>query len=209
MRFATFRQKFMDPKPGGWMIEIDDFYLQSSVSYYGLRSYVQHYSQAVQIVKGVKIDPQQYSSEKLESLLNSCCILYGLLHQRFIATEDGVRHLYRKYQDGVYGKCPRAACCGRHLIPTGLSIEIGHSQVLLWCPQCHDLYKPNPEVDIDGAYFGPDLPIMFHKIAQIPLKFKSFLNIYRKTTDDEGKEIPAIKQRLYRWGEKKLEKITE
>lgn len=197
----NFRSMYMDTSPNSWLVEIDDYYLQSSVSYYGLNNYVDHCNRASLIIKGRQIDTSEYSQSRLESLAESCRLLYGLLHQRYITTEDGVFKLFEKYKRGIYGKCPRVACKGKHLVPMGFNIEPNKDKVKLWCPQCHDVYNPPPHIDIDGAFFGPDLPIMFHKIKEIPLKYKAFTTVLNKKKDEEGNIVPAIKQRLYRWGE--------
>lgn len=196
-----FRSLYIDDSPRSWFIEVDDYYLQSSVSYYGLNQYVPNYSRASQIIKGRRVDTSSMSKDQVAALVDSCKMLYGLLHQRFICSEDGIKKLYSKYQRGIYGKCPRVACNGRNLIPMGFHLEPNKGNVKLWCPSCHDVYKADRE--IDGAFFGPDLPIIFHKISDIPLKFKMFSNIYQERKDEEGKIVPKIQQRLYRWGEKK------
>lgn len=199
----NFRAMYMDTSPNSWLVEIDDYYLQSSVSYYGLNNYVDHCSRASMIIKGRSFDTSEYSQSRLEALAESCRLLYGLLHQRFITTDDGTSKLLEKYHRGVYGQCPRTACRGKHLIPMGFDIEPHKNKVKLWCPQCHDIYNAPPQIDIDGAFFGPDLPIMFHKIKEIPLKFRAFTTVLNKKEDEDGNEVPAIKQRLYRWGEQK------
>lgn len=196
-----FRSLYMDDSPKSWLVDVDDYYLQSSVSYYGLNSYVTNYSRSTQIIKGRRLDMSSMSNSQIAELANSCRLLYGLLHQRFVCSEDGIKKLYSKYQRGVFGKCPRLACKGRHLIPMGLYLEPEKDTVKLWCPACHDIYKTDR--DIDGAFFGPDLPIMFHKICDIPLKYKMFSDVLRTKRDEQGDNVPEIKQRLYRWGEKK------
>lgn len=201
MSRENFRSLYIDDSPRSWLVDVDDYYLQSSVSYYGLNVYVQNYSRASQIIKGRRIDTSSMTKDQVASLVDSCKLLYGLLHQRFICSEDGMKKLYVKYQRGIYGKCPRSACNGRNLIPMGFDIEPNKGNVKLWCPSCHDVYKTDKE--IDGAFFGPDLPVIFHKILDIPLKYKMFSNVLQARKDEDGKDVPCIKQRLYRWGEKK------
>lgn len=183
------------------MVQIDDCYLQSAVSYYGLNELVPHCSTATRVIKG-RLDPNSVSKDVFHKLIASCKKLYGLLHQRYVVSYDGIRSLENKYRAGIYGKCPRVACNGHALIPMGLSTTPGEDTVKLYCTQCHDIY--DCDSDIDGAYFGPDLPVMFHKIMQIPLKYKvssaKYLNEYEKP---DGTVVPAIPQRLYRWAETK------
>ncbi|OHT16032.1 Casein kinase II subunit beta [Tritrichomonas foetus] len=198
-RRDNFRALYFDPSSQNWLVEIDDMYLQSAVSYYGLNSIVPNYSRAAGIIKGRRVDTSEMSERQIKTLAESCRLLYGLLHQRYIVTEDGIRKLENKYRRKVYGVCPRVACKGRPLIPMGLTIEPRLGKVRRWCPQCHDIYDGG--VDLDGAYFGSDLPIMFHKMNDIPIKFRPFSSFLKKYIDENGNEVPEIKQRLYRWGE--------
>lgn len=195
------RHLYMDTSSRSWMVQIDDAFIQSAVSYYGLSELVPHCATASRVLKG-RLDPTTVSKETLGTLIDSCKKLYGLLHQRYITSYDGIRSLESKYRAGIYGRCPRVACRQRELIPMGLSTTPGQDTVKLYCTQCHDIY--DCDSDIDGAYFGPDLPMMFHKIMQIPLRFKvpssKYLEEYEKP---DGTVVPAIPQRLYRWAEKK------
>ncbi|OHT10928.1 Casein kinase II subunit beta [Tritrichomonas foetus] len=213
-KYFTFELTDFDPDtlpkgcrpPSDWLVEIDEYYLQSAVSYYGLNSKVPNYSRAAAIIKGRAIDTSEMSERQIVSLFESCKLLYGLLHQRYIVTEDGIRRLYSKYKRKVYGVCPRTACQGRALIPMGLDIEHGQNTVKCYCPQCHDIY--NTYSQLDGAFFGPDLPIMFHKVCEIPTKFRPHSNFFGKYLDENGKEVPEIKQRLHRWGETRASSLV-
>ena len=85
-----FRSLYMDDSPKSWLVDVDDYYLQSSVSYYGLNSYVTNYSRSTQIIKGRRLDMSSMSNSQIAELANSCRLLYGLLHQRFVCSEDGI-----------------------------------------------------------------------------------------------------------------------
>lgn len=198
MARGDWRSLYRDMSPTAWMIEVDDYFLQSTVSYYGLSSLVPHYGSAASVIKGRVRDITRFPGGNPEV---PCRKLYGLLHQRFITSDDGIRRLHEKYRHGIYGKCPRVACTNHHLLPMGLTIEPGVDTVKLWCPKCHDVY--DCDSDIDGAYFGPDIPIMFMKLCRIPLRFRAestLIDAYQKLG---GSEVPAIAQRLHRWGERK------
>lgn len=202
MRQERFRAMWMDTSPKSWMVEIDDIFLQSAVSYYGLADIVPHYSRASAIVKGRPVDLAGYSEGQLERLAASCRLLYGLLHQRYITSEDGIERLASKYSRGVFGKCPRVACRGRNtLLPMGLTIEPGVDTVKLWCTSCHDVYECDSK--LDGAFFGPDLPVMFHKLREIPLRFAAHSELLKAYRNAKGEEVPEVERRLLRWGENK------
>jgi hypothetical protein len=85
------------------------------------------------------------------------------------------------------------------MIPMGRSCDPGTELAKTWCPKCHDIY--DCDSGIDGAFFGPDLPIMFHKIANIPLRFRAHSKLLGQYRREDGEIVPDIKQRLFRWGE--------
>jgi casein kinase II subunit beta len=188
----------VDTRSTSWLIEIDDHFLQSAVSYYDLNRKVPHYSHAVEVVKIGSYNITGFTQEQIEILRNVTRKLYGLLHQRFAITDDGVRKLARKVSVGLYGLCPRIACKGAKLIPMGFSLEPELDTVKVWCPKCHDVY--NGKSNLDGAYFGPDLPMMYLKITGASLRFQVYSK-FLEGYEDGSEHIPRIKQRLVRWGE--------
>lgn len=46
-------------------------------------------------------------------------LLYGLLHARFVRTQEGLALLGEKYMDGKLGHCPRYKCLLHPMLPTG------------------------------------------------------------------------------------------
>jgi casein kinase II subunit beta len=188
----------IDISSRSWLVEIDDYFLQSSVSYYNLQKKVSHFSRAADVVRNDPMDISLLSRGQIARLGQSAQRLYGLLHQRFIITDDGARKLQRKVTAGIYGVCPRAMCRGARLLPYGATIEPDQDRVKCWCPKCHDLYESAS--DLDAAYFGPDIPGMYCKILGFSLRFQvasPLLAAYR----DDGKDVPQIEKRLVRWGE--------
>ncbi|CAO3624644.1 unnamed protein product [Mucor hiemalis] len=55
----------------------------------------------------------------LSLLEPSAELLYGLIHQRYILTKQGMFQMYEKYEAGHFGKCPRFFCDDCHLLPCG------------------------------------------------------------------------------------------
>lgn len=203
MQREAFERLWRDRRPQSWLVDIDDAFIQSTVSYYGLNTIVPHCTRAAAVIKGRPVDLGAMSPDQIEKLASSCRLLYGLLHQRYITSREGIHQLFHKYSRGVYGKCPRAACNDQNVIPMGLSIEPGVDTVKLWCPKCHDVYNSGSK--LDGAFFGPDLPIMFHKLKDIPLRFRAYTDVLKEYKKEDGTAVPAVKQRLYRWGESRPE----
>lgn len=85
--------------------------------------------------------------------------LYGLIHARYILTPKGLAVMQEKYLNETYGICPRILCGGQIVLPIGLSENLKHSRVKVYCPKCQDIYLPKKKCqDIDGAYFGCSFP---------------------------------------------------
>jgi casein kinase II subunit beta len=160
---------------------------------------VHHYSRAAEIIKGGSCDLRDYSQEQRDRLEHATRKLYGLLHQRFCLTDDGVHKMANKVNNGIYGRCPRVACKNAKMIPMGWTIEPEQAAVRAWCPKCHDVYETKS--DLDGAYFGPDLPLMYIKIMGGSLKFQVYSKMLAAYQDTDGKPVPRIRQRLVKWGE--------
>ena len=103
--------------------------------------------------------------------------LYGLIHQRYILTPEGLEKMKTKYLNGSFGICPRFLCNKQLVLPIGMSEELSISRVKIFCPKCEDVYVPRLKfVDIDGAYFGKSFPNIF---------FQTFPELI----PDEGKKL--------------------
>ena len=88
--------------------------------------------------------------------------LYGLIHQRYILTKNGLMKMKLKYHYLMFGICPRVLCDQQDVVPIAMSEELSVSRVKIFCPKCEDVYIPTSKfVDIDGAYFGKSFPIIF------------------------------------------------
>lgn len=71
-----------------------------------------------------------------------------------------------KFKTGDFGKCPRVACDGQHLLPMGQNDSANLSPVKLFCAKCEDLYNPKSSrhSQVDGAYFGTSFHNMFFQV---------------------------------------------
>ena len=48
------------------------------------------------------------------------------------------------------------------LMPMGASEKLGEAKLRMYCPTCMECYVPRAKyADVDGAAFGPSLPLMF------------------------------------------------
>lgn len=62
--------------------------------------------------------------------------LYGLVHQRYIQTEKGLQKMQAKWARGVFGHCPRVLCNMTRALPYGEAVDLGYSEVKIFCPLC-------------------------------------------------------------------------
>lgn len=79
-------------------------------------------------------------------------MLYGLIHQRYLVTRNGLRVMAERYSSKQFGVCPRFYCNKCPVIPCGRYDEVARESVRLYCPSCMDIYSPpNPVFqNIDG-----------------------------------------------------------
>ncbi|KAF2276044.1 uncharacterized protein EI97DRAFT_433456 [Westerdykella ornata] len=94
---------------------------------------------------------------------SSAELLYGLIHQRFITSRQGIQHMAEKYELQHFGTCPRVHCNSCKVLPVGLNDSPGHETVKLFCPSCLDVYTPpNSRFQaVDGAFFGTTFGSLF------------------------------------------------
>ncbi|KAG0643984.1 casein kinase II regulatory subunit-domain-containing protein [Tuber brumale] len=99
----------------------------------------------------------------LSVIESSAELLYGLIHQRFITSRQGIQMMYDKYLANHFGFCPRVYCTQARVLPCGYSDTPGVETVKLFCPSCCDIYvPPNSRFQtVDGAYFGTTFASLF------------------------------------------------
>lgn len=110
--------------------------------------------------------------------------IYGLAHQRYILTDEGLNAMKEKFDKKVFGVCPRTNCNRCPVLPVGISEDLSVSRVKVFCPKCQEVYVPRmKQVDIDGAYFGCTFPHVF---------IKTFQNQVQNLVQDFCPYIPRI-----------------
>ena len=98
----------------------------------------------------------------LEEISRAAILLYGLIHARYIITNDGLEAMKVKYLSKHFGECPRLLCRGHSVLPMGTTDEPKQNHVKLFCPKCKDVYNcSSKHRDIDGSFFGPTFPNLF------------------------------------------------
>ena len=83
-------------------------------------------------------------------------IVYGIIHQKFLLTEQGRLLMIERQKSGNFPKCPRVFCRDFTCVPYGTTNELKKDAVKMFCPNCTDVYNYECSCQIDGAYFGPD-----------------------------------------------------
>jgi casein kinase II subunit beta len=82
-------------------------------------------------------------------------MLYGLIHQRYLTTRDGIRLMAERYTHSEFGICPRYCCNKSSVLPMGRFDETGRESVHLFCPRCLDLYHAPSSIhqNVDGIIY--------------------------------------------------------
>ena len=166
--------QFCDQPGNEWYAKMEVTWAQDSFNQYGLNELLPNFDLALEMITDSHSDQWIYLSDSnIEAILVQAKHLYGLLHARYIIQFEGIRKMRQKYLDGLFGTCPRVLCENEKLLPVGTSHKIRHHSLKLYCPKCNDIYKCPPNIQIDGAHFGPAFPHVFFTSYT---KFDSFKN---------------------------------
>ena len=80
--------------------------------------------------------------DMMDQVESAAELLYGLIHARYITTEEGLMAMYDKFRRASFGRCHRVFCQGQPGLPVGQSDNPQHTTVNLYCPKCKELYFP-------------------------------------------------------------------
>ena len=172
-----------------YFVEVSEDFIEDDFNLTGLQSQVPLFKEALELILDVEPededdeDEDDYDDEEITDRLggyrgerrhmrassdlsvieSSAELLYGLIHQRYITSRQGIQHMLEKYQQQHFGICPRVNCNGCRVLPVGLTDTPGHDTVKLFCPSCQDIYTPpNSRFHtIDGAFFGTTFGHLF------------------------------------------------
>lgn len=148
-----------------YLVEVASEFIEDDFNLTGLPSMVPFYREALDLILDFEPDePVKISDMPL--IQHSAELLYGLIHQRFIITKQGLSMMKDKYEKKQFGICSRYLCDGMPLLPVGRQDLLGFEAVRLFCPSCLDLYLPNSSryLNIDGAFFGTTFAGLFIKM---------------------------------------------
>lgn len=143
--------------------EVPEDFIEDDFNMTGLSSLVGLYREALELILDLEPDDDTFGAADQEEVENASDQLYGLIHQRYICSRNGLVAMAEKYETGHFGVCPRLLCAKTAVLPIGLSDVQEEESVKLYCPTCMDVYNPpNSRFNhIDGAYFGTTFPHLF------------------------------------------------
>lgn len=147
-----------------YFVEVAPEFIEDDFNLTGLSSIVPFYREALDMILDFEPDePIQVAD--LPLIQHSAELLYGLIHQRFILTKQGLSLMCDKYEKKQFGVCYRYYCDSMPLLPIGRHDLPGVETVRLYCPSCFDLYLPYSSryLNLDGAFFGTTFPGLFIK----------------------------------------------
>lgn len=175
-----------------YFAEVSEDFIEDDFNLTGLQSQVPMYKEALEMILDVEPEDDVSDEEEddlsdddesmrdtnayrraerrhmrmasdLSVIESSAEMLYGLIHQRFITSRQGIQQMAEKYEMGHFGHCPRVFCGSAKVLPVGCSDIPGQETVKLFCPSCLDVYTPPNSrfQSVDGAFFGTTFGCLF------------------------------------------------
>ncbi|GFE54911.1 casein kinase II regulatory subunit [Babesia ovis] len=146
-----------------FLLEVDESYIQDQFNLCGLKS-MKNYDSAMDMILGYAPTEEVFMDASFLELYRCATDLYGMIHARFITSPMGLQMMKEKYQQGVFGHCPRVRCQRQNVLPVGFSDTLHNHRIKKYCPRCQEayLFKSNEaHADIDGAFIGRSFPHIF------------------------------------------------
>jgi len=75
---------------------VQRMYMEDQFNLYGLRQQVSNYSECIDLILD-RTNLNDDSQKDSEGLIQNACILYGLIHARYIITTHGLDTMYQKF----------------------------------------------------------------------------------------------------------------
>jgi casein kinase II subunit beta len=161
-------------------VEVDPEWAGDWFNQYGINDHFEDFDDAIDLIcdkRSANTDWKNMKESQIHIIHQQATRIYGMLHSRWICQPKGMALVKAKYEAGVYGKCPRFLCGETPLLPMGTTLALRRHSAKLFCPTCCDIYRPPPDITLDGAHFGPAFPHMFlfeYKQFDRSEQFKAF-----------------------------------
>eukprot|EP00929_Paragymnodinium_shiwhaense_P009979 TRINITY_DN114446_c0_g1_i1.p1 TRINITY_DN114446_c0_g1~~TRINITY_DN114446_c0_g1_i1.p1 ORF type:complete len:284 (-),score=54.23 TRINITY_DN114446_c0_g1_i1:99-950(-) len=154
---------FCSQKGNDFFVEIEEEYIRDNFNLYGLRGRFQYYDHALEMILSQEApDEEELADPDYEAVYCDAKRLYGLIHARYIVSPRGLQVMREKFMKATFGCCSRVLCERQHVLPIGMSEELGAMPVRIFCPKCEQVYSPKTKHrELDGAYFGASFPQIF------------------------------------------------
>lgn len=172
---------FISTEGNEFFCKVDLDYIDNKFNMFGLKEneHVHHYNSAIKTILGLE-ELSDYSEDSdCEKSDIGAELLYGLIHARYILTQQGLLKMVDKIANCDFGFCPRVLCRKAPVIPFGFHQNYGQSTMRLMCTLCQDIYHPSNHHD--GSFWGPTF-------ANLALLQASELNLFEKI--NEIRKIP-------------------
>lgn len=153
---------FCNIKGHEYFVKVDYDFIRDEFNLTGLSSIVPHYDCALDLI----LDNESEDIDELcqKTVEDSALLLYGMIHSRFILTNQGLNLMREKYTKNTYGKCCNTYCNGQPVLPIGMYDIPMQDYAKVFCPKCNEVFHPPKSSclgSIDGAYFGRTFPHLF------------------------------------------------
>ncbi|KAL5488096.1 CKB1 [Sanghuangporus weigelae] len=145
-----------------YFCEVSEDFIEDDFNLTGINAMVPFWKEAMEMV--LDVEPEEDPRIPDVSIIEASAeLLYGLVHQRYILTRQGLHAMAEKYEAGQFGTCPRVYCLACPVVPCGRSDLPGLDTVKLYCPNCNDIYTPPSSryQGVDGAFFGTTFAHLF------------------------------------------------
>jgi casein kinase II subunit beta len=153
----TWMVSFMEQPASNWFRTVPPGFISDGFNTFGLAVDPTHAKSAISQLLG-SADEQSsdsFDSDSEEQIERCSETIFGLVHARYIFTFEGLNEMFQKYQNAVFGVCPRWGCEDERLLPVGLTDVPGREKVRTYCPHCKQLYEADPmHENLDGAFFS-------------------------------------------------------
>jgi casein kinase II subunit beta len=166
--------------------EVAEDFIEDDFNLTGLNALVPFYKEALDMVLDVEPEEESLKIPDVSIVESSAELLYGLIHQRYIITRQGLQQMVssslsgqfqssksrkvNKYEQSHFGVCPRFYCTTTRVLPCGRSDLPGVDTVKLFCPSCQDTYMPPSSrfSTVDGSFFGTTFPhLLFQSFKEL------------------------------------------